>query len=62
MLNGKHGWFTQYEEAILVNRILRDDSTKGDMNNRQHALKDVDLWPIYVVCLFHRSRITCGCN
>ena len=37
MLNGKHGWFTQYEEAILVNRILRDDSTKGDMNNRQHV-------------------------
>jgi MFS family permease len=56
-LNGKNGWFTPREEGILVNRILRDDPTKGDMNNRQHvdlkglwkALKDVDLWPIYTV-------------
>lgn len=55
--NGKHGWFTPHEEGILVNRILRDDPTKGDMNNRQHvnfrglwlAMRDVDLWPIYVV-------------
>ncbi|KFY26563.1 hypothetical protein V493_04018 [Pseudogymnoascus sp. VKM F-4281 (FW-2241)] len=56
-LNGKDGWFTPREEGILVNRILRDDPTKGDMNNRQHvdlkglwkALKDVDLWPIYTL-------------
>lgn len=56
-LHGKTGWFSEREEKILVNRILRDDPSKGDMNNRQHvdlkglwaALKDFDLWPIYVL-------------
>ena len=32
---GKKGWFTEREEFIMVNRLLRDDPTKGDMNNRQ---------------------------
>lgn len=31
---GKNGWFTDREEAIMVNRLLRDDPSKGDMNNR----------------------------
>ncbi|KIX10472.1 uncharacterized protein Z518_01555 [Rhinocladiella mackenziei CBS 650.93] len=56
-LHGKTGWFTEREEKILVNRILRDDPSKGDMNNRQHvnlkgiwaAVKDVDLWPTYIL-------------
>ena len=56
-LHGKGGWFTENEEKILVNRILRDDPSKGDMNNRQHvnwkgfvrAVSDYDLWPIYFV-------------
>ncbi|CZR68109.1 related to permease [Phialocephala subalpina] len=32
---GKKGWFTEREELIMVNRLLRDDPSKGDMNNRQ---------------------------
>lgn len=59
-LHGKSGWFTEREEKILVNRLLRDDPSKGDMNNRQHvnlrgiwnALKDINLWPLYIVSLF----------
>ncbi|KAI0506506.1 major facilitator superfamily domain-containing protein [Xylaria bambusicola] len=55
-----NGWFTDREEIIAVNRILRDDPSKGDMNNRQaitprriwNALKDFDLWPIYVIGFF----------
>ncbi|CCH41313.1 putative transporter [Wickerhamomyces ciferrii] len=51
----KKGWFTDREEKIVVNRVLRDDPSKGDMHNRQalnfSALKssilDYDLWPIY---------------
>jgi hypothetical protein len=32
---GKNGWFNECEEKIVVNLILRDDSNKGDMHNRQ---------------------------
>lgn len=51
------GWFTTHEEKILVNRILRDDPSKGDMHNRQaitlkmlfKSLGDWHLWPIYLI-------------
>ncbi|CCF37874.1 major facilitator superfamily transporter [Colletotrichum higginsianum] len=50
------GWFTEHEEKILVNRILRDDPSKSDMHNRQaitpklllKSLADYELWPIYI--------------
>ncbi|CEP64326.1 uncharacterized protein LALA0_S11e01574g [Lachancea lanzarotensis] len=53
------GWFTEHEEKIVVNRVLRDDPSKGDMNNRQTltlrklwaALTDYDLWPVYAIGL-----------
>lgn len=49
-------WFNEREKKILVNRILRDDPAKGDMNNRQPVtikeifltLGDYDLWPILI--------------
>lgn len=52
-------WFTEREEGILVNRLLRDDPSKGDMHNRQavgparlwKCLKDFDLWPVYLLGL-----------
>ncbi|PLB54097.1 putative MFS transporter [Aspergillus steynii IBT 23096] len=51
------GWFTDREVRIVVNRVLRDDPSKGDMHNRQaitprrlwNALRDYDLWPIYLL-------------
>ena len=56
---GKNGWFTEREEYIMVNRVLRDDPSKGDMHNRQavslrqfwYSLSDYDMWPIYLLGL-----------
>ncbi|CRK15452.1 putative transporter like protein [Verticillium longisporum] len=55
----KKGWFTEREETVMVNRILRDDPSKGDMHNRQavdfkllwKSLCDYDLWPMYAIGL-----------
>lgn len=49
-----NGKFTDREVGIVVNRVLRDDPTKGDMNNRTglslrnlwDAVVDIDLWPV----------------
>ncbi len=60
-LRGKDGWFSEREELILVNRLLRDDPSKGDMNNRQgvgpkllfKAVKDWEQWPLYLIGLIN---------
>lgn len=49
---GKNGWFTEKEEKIIVNRVIREDPSKSDMHNREpitprllwQSLKDFDLW------------------
>ncbi|KAJ1601344.1 hypothetical protein NDA14_001522 [Ustilago hordei] len=59
ILRGKNGWFNEREEKILVNRVLRDDPTKGEMNNREGvslkglwaAIREKDLWPVYMLGL-----------
>jgi hypothetical protein len=56
---GKDGWFNEREEEIMVNRVLRDDPSKGDMHNLQglglamlwECLKDYQIWPIYLLGL-----------
>ncbi|GAB1217902.1 hypothetical protein ATERTT37_007145 [Aspergillus terreus] len=56
---GKDGWFTEHEEKIIVNRVIRDDPSKGSMHNRQavtpkllwESLKDYHMWPIYMLGL-----------
>ncbi|KAK7184990.1 hypothetical protein DPSP01_002817 [Paraphaeosphaeria sporulosa] len=56
---GKNGWFSEHEEHILVNRILRDDPSKGDMNNRTgvsprllwKTITDWEQWPLYLIGL-----------
>lgn len=61
--DGSNAWWTEDEEKILVNRILRDDPTKGDMNNRQavnlkgiwKAVVNIDLWPIYLVRSYKKN-------
>ncbi|MCJ1460647.1 hypothetical protein MMC28_011029, partial [Mycoblastus sanguinarius] len=59
LLRNKNGWFTEREEVIMVNRILRDDPGKATMHNRQaisftllwESLTDYDMWPIYLIGL-----------
>ncbi|KAF9270759.1 MFS general substrate transporter [Marasmius fiardii PR-910] len=59
------GWFTEREEVIMVNRILRDDPSKSDMHNREgltprmiwKALKDWRMWPIYILGLVHMMPV-----
>ncbi|KKA19078.1 Transporter [Rasamsonia emersonii CBS 393.64] len=56
---GKNGWFSEREEKIMVNRVIRDDPSKGTMHNRQavtpkllwEALCDYDMWLIYLLGL-----------
>ena len=56
---GKNGWFSEHEEKIMVNRVLRDDPSKGDMHNRQavtpkllwYSLLDWEMWPVYLIGL-----------
>ncbi|OJD35549.1 major facilitator superfamily [Diplodia corticola] len=56
---GEDGWFTPRQEKIMVNRVLRDDPSKGDMHNRQpitpqmlwECLADYHMWPLYLLGL-----------
>ncbi|RYP33852.1 hypothetical protein DL767_004582 [Monosporascus sp. MG133] len=56
---GKNGWFSEHEEYIIVNRLLRDDPSKGDMNNREgvgpallwKVIQEWEMWPLYLVGL-----------
>lgn len=51
------GWLNDRESKIAVNRLLRDDPSKGDMNNREgitlsglwNAACDYNLWPLYAI-------------
>ncbi|KAG9087290.1 hypothetical protein FS749_003024 [Ceratobasidium sp. UAMH 11750] len=59
VLRGKNGWFNEREEIVMVNRILRDDPSKGDMHNRQAlrlsdfwaSITDYDNWGLYLIGL-----------
>ncbi|CAK7217661.1 hypothetical protein SBRCBS47491_003236 [Sporothrix bragantina] len=63
---GKDGWFSEKEEKIIVNRVLREDPTKSTMHNRQpitprtlwKSLCDYDLWPLYVIGLLFLIPVT----
>lgn len=52
----RKGWYTDREEKIMANRIVRDDPSKGTMSNRTgisvkmlgRALSDYDMWPLYI--------------
>ncbi|KAH8204915.1 hypothetical protein TruAng_000954 [Truncatella angustata] len=53
------GYFSQKEEKIIVNSVIRDDPQKGGMYNRQglsvkqiwESAKDYDMWPLYALGL-----------
>ncbi|KAH7074720.1 major facilitator superfamily transporter [Paraphoma chrysanthemicola] len=53
------GYFTEKEQKIIVNSVIRDDPQKGGMYNRQglsvrqiwKCSKDYDMWPLYALGL-----------
>jgi hypothetical protein len=55
------GYFTEREEKIITNKVLRDDPSKSGMHNRQaitpkmlwESLLDYDLWPIYAIAILY---------
>jgi hypothetical protein len=69
-LRGKKGWFTEREEKILVNRIIREDPSKSSMHNREpltpallwQSMKDFDLWPIYILGLTFQTPMSTPAN
>lgn len=69
-LRGEAGWFTQREEKIMVNRIIREDPSKSSMHNRQpltpkllwQSMKDYDLWPIYILGLTFQTPMSTPSN
>ncbi|KAJ5618292.1 hypothetical protein N7528_006935 [Penicillium herquei] len=69
-LRGKNGWFNEHEEKIIVNRVLRDDPSKGSMHNRQavtpkllwQSLQDYHMWPIYAIGLIWQIPFTPATN
>ncbi|CAI7677401.1 unnamed protein product [Penicillium manginii] len=69
-LRGKDGWFSEHEEKIMVNRVIRDDPSKGSMHNREglslrlfwESLKDFHMWPIYLLGLIWMIPTTPATN
>ncbi|SPO06791.1 related to nicotinamide mononucleotide permease [Cephalotrichum gorgonifer] len=63
---GKKGWFTEREEVIMVNRVIRADPSVGTMHNRQpitpkllwKSMKDYDLWPLYAIGMTWNIPVT----
>lgn len=67
---GRKGWFTEREEKVMINRIIREDPSKSSMHNREpltpallwQSMKDFDLWPIYVIGLTFQTPMTTPAN
>jgi hypothetical protein len=67
---GQKDWFSEREEKIMINRIIREDPSKSSMHNREpltpkllwQSMKDFDLWPIYILGLSFQTPMSTPSN
>lgn len=53
----KNGWLSEHEEKMIVNKVVRNDPSKGDLNNKKSlsfkqiydSLLNWHLWPVYII-------------